>query len=146
MIDHIAHPSFDAAVTHRFYTEVLGAQLTSAFSGDSAEWNARYLLTTYHVEGVELDFFTYEGIVRPASDGLPRDIRHIGVAVAAGEDLERLRRRVESRPAEHWIERRDDGSHLYVEDPNGLVLEFSVAAPPFTPRPEAIEVLQAWIG
>jgi extradiol dioxygenase family protein len=43
MIDHVAHPSFDVAATHRFYSEVLGARLKAAFSGDSSEWNARYV-------------------------------------------------------------------------------------------------------
>jgi catechol 2,3-dioxygenase-like lactoylglutathione lyase family enzyme len=32
MIDHVAHPSFDAAATHRFYTGVLGARLKTAVS------------------------------------------------------------------------------------------------------------------
>ena len=36
MIDHIAHPSYDAAATHRFYSDVLGARLKAAFSGESA--------------------------------------------------------------------------------------------------------------
>jgi catechol 2,3-dioxygenase-like lactoylglutathione lyase family enzyme len=37
-LDHIAHPSFDVEVTHRFYTEVLGAQLDAAAAGESEAW------------------------------------------------------------------------------------------------------------
>jgi catechol 2,3-dioxygenase-like lactoylglutathione lyase family enzyme len=95
MIDHLAHPSFDAAQTHRFYTEVLGARLRSATSGESPEWNAHYLLAAYELEGADLDFFTYAGIVRPAPDGLPRDIRHVGLSLRSESDLARIRRRLD---------------------------------------------------
>ena len=145
MIDHVAHPSFDAAATHRFYADVLGAQLKSASSGESSTWNARYLLAAYELEGAEVDFFTYDGIVRPPSDGLPRDIRHIGVTVPSPDDVARLKRRVEANAVEHWIEDRD-GEHLYVCDPNGLIIEFSVAEPPFAGRLEALDVVRDWIA
>jgi glyoxylase I family protein len=145
MIDHIAHPSFDAAVTHRFYTDVLGARLKAAFSGDSATWNARFLLAAYELESAELDFFTYDGIERPPSDGLPRDIRHVGVTVGSPDDVARLRQRVEAHAVDHWIEERD-GEHLYVCDPNGLIIEFSVVEPPHAERPEALDVVRGWIA
>jgi catechol 2,3-dioxygenase-like lactoylglutathione lyase family enzyme len=145
MIDHIAHPSYDAAATHRFYSDVLGAHLKAAFSGESAEWNARYLLAAYELEGAEIDLFTFEGITRPQPDALPRDIRHVGLTVPAEPDLARVRGRLDDRGVEHWIETRDDGEHLYVTDPNGLVIEFSAAVPPYTARPNAFDVLQAWI-
>ncbi len=98
MIDHVAHPSFDAAATHRFYADVLGAQLKVAFSGESSTWNARY-----------------------------------------------LRQQVEAHAVDHWIEERD-GEHLYVCDPNGLIIEFSVAEPPFAASPEALDVVHDWIA
>jgi catechol 2,3-dioxygenase-like lactoylglutathione lyase family enzyme len=145
MIDHVAHPSFDAAATHRFYTDVLGARLKSAFSGESSTWNARFLLAAYELEGAEVDFFSYAGIVRPPSDGLPRDIRHVGVTVASPTDVTRLRQCVEANAVEHWIEERD-GEHLYVCDPNGLILEFAVAEPPFESRPGAFDVVRDWIA
>jgi len=145
MIDHVAHPSFDAAATHRFYSEVLGARLKAAFSGDSSEWNARYLLAAYDLEGVQIDFFTFEGITRPQPDGLPRDIRHVGLTVPSPDDVARLRQRVEAQAVDHWIEERD-GEHLYVCDPNGLIIEFSVAEAPAAERFEALDVVRGWIA
>jgi glyoxylase I family protein len=152
MIDHVAFPSFDAAATHRFYTTVLGAALKSATSGDSATWNARYLLAAYELEGAELDFFTFDGIVRPQPDGLPEDIRHVGIAVASAADLARMRARLDEHAASYWVEQHDgdDGDHVYVRDPNGLVIELSVAAPPSARRAnggraDAGDVVRQWI-
>ncbi len=145
MIDHIAHPSFDAAATHRFYSEVLGARLKAAFSGESPEWNARYLLAAYELEGAEIDLFTFEGIVRPQPDGLPRDIRHVGLAVPTERDLTRMHERLDDHAAAYWTETRDDGEHLYVTDPNGLIIELSIAPPPYADRSDAFDVVRAWI-
>ena len=147
VIDHIACPSFDAAATHRFYADVLGARLKSASVGDSAEWNARYLLAAYELEGAELDFFSFEGIVRPPPDGLPKDIRHVGVAVRSADDLSRVRERLDRHQVSYWIERHDgdNGEHLYVRDPNDLVIEFSILAAPSAERPGADDVIQRWI-
>ena len=146
-LDHIAHPSFDVAATHRFYTEVLGARLVSATSAHSPEWSARFLLAAYRLERAELDFFSYEGIVRPPPDGLPHDIRHAGIALASAEDVTRVRERLERHSVAYWVERHEDGDdeHLYVCDPNGLVLEFSVAAPPYPERDDALDVVRNWI-
>ncbi len=147
-LDHVAHPSFDAAATHRFYTEVMGAELEVAATGDSEEWKAPYLLAAYRLEGVELDFFSFAGIVRPQPDGLPDDIRHAGIAVASAADVARVRERLDRHAVAYWVERHDgdDGEHLYVRDPNGLVLEFSVAAPPHPARADALELVRRWIG
>lgn len=145
-IDHIAHPSFDPRATHEFYTGVLGATLDGAWSGESATWNARYLMVAYSLRGVGLDFFTYEGIGRPLPDDLPRDIRHIGLALPTPEDCTAVRQRVEAAAAPHWVERRGDGEHLYVTDPNGLVIEFSVAEPRPDPRGDGASVLECWLS
>ena len=148
MIDHIAYPSFDAAETHRFYTDVLGAQLKAASSGQSATWNALYLLAAYELEGAELDFFSFAGIVRPPADGLPEDIRHVGITVATAAELARMRARLDAHAASYWVERHDgdEGEHVYVRDPNGLVIEFSVVEAPYAVRADAIEVVERWIA
>ena len=146
VIDHIAHPSFDVAATHRFYTEILGARLAGALDGESPEWNARYLLTVYDLYGAEIDFFTFVGIARPAPDGLPRDIRHVGIALPPAA-LTELRERLDHHAVAHWIERHEgDGDvHVYVPDPNGLVLELSVATPPAPSRTGAADIVRNWI-
>jgi len=147
MIDHVAHPSFDAGATHQYYTGVLGARLRAAMTGDSPQWNARYLLAAYEVEGAELDFFSYVGIVRPNSDGLPHDIRHVGIAVDSDADLTRIRAQLDEHAAPYWVETHagPDDLHVYATDPNGLVLEFSVAGAPWNARPDSYEQLRAWI-
>jgi catechol 2,3-dioxygenase-like lactoylglutathione lyase family enzyme len=147
VIDHVAHPSFDVAATHRFYTDALGARLKSALTGDSPEWGARFLLAAYELEGAELDFFSFEGIVRPQPDGLPKDIRHVGIAVAEAGELARVRARLDEHAVTYWVERHDgdDDEHLYVRDPNDLVIEFSVAAAPHAERVDAEAVLRQWI-
>ena len=147
MIGHVAHPCFDVAATHAFYRDVLGATLKLSRSGHSSTWNAPYLMLVYDVHGVELDFFTYAGIVRPPPDGLPRDIRHAGITVASADELARIRARIEGAGAEHWIELHDGphDEHVYVRDPNGLVLEFSLAAAPSPAQPGAEATLRAWL-
>ena len=148
MIDHVAHPSFDAAETHRFYTDVLGARLKTASSGQSATWHARYLLAAYELEGAELDFFSLAGIVRPPPDGLPEDIRHVGIVVATAAELARMRARLDEHAVSYWVEHHDgdEGEHVYVRDPNGLLIEFSVAEPPYAGRADAIDVVERWIA
>ena len=147
MIGHVAHPAFDVAATHAFYTGVLGATLKAARSGDSSAWNARYLMLVYELHGVEIDFFTFAGIVRPDDGNLPRDIRHVGVTVASADELARVRERIASAGAEHWLEFHDgpDDEHVYVRDPNGLVLEFSLPEAPWPARADAAATLRAWL-
>ncbi len=147
MIGHVAHPAFDVEATHRFYTDVLGATLKLARSGDSSTWNGRYVMAVYDVCGVEVDFFSYAGIARPHPDGLPRDIRHVGITLDSSDAVAAMRGRVERANAEHWIEYHDgpNDEHVYVVDPNGLVLEFSLPDAPWTPRDDADGVLRAWI-
>lgn len=148
MIDHVAHPSFDVAATHRFYTDVLGARLKTASSGESAAWNARYLLAGYEFEGAELDFFSFAGIVRPPPDGLPEDIRHVGIAVSTATELARMRARLDEHAVAYWVEHHDgdEGEHVYVRDPNGLLIELSVTEPPYAERADAIDVVERWIA
>ena len=147
MIDHIACPSFDADATHRFYTNVLGARLKRALTGDSAEWGARFLLAAYEIEGAELDFFSFEGIVRPPPDGLPKDIRHVGIAVPSAAALATMRERLDRHAVSYWIELHDgdEDVHMYVQDPNDLVIEFSVAAAAHAEPANAAEVVRQWI-
>jgi len=152
-IDHVAFPCFDVAATHRFYTEVLGATLRHAQSGPAEVWNSKaYLLLAFELPGgVVLDFFSFEGLARPADDGLPRDIRHVGVALPTRGDVERVRARFEERSIPFWLETHDvDDVHVYVTDPNGVVVEIlarqdGVAARARDPRASQ-RVLDAWLA
>jgi catechol-2,3-dioxygenase len=100
---------------------------------------------------VVLDFFSFEGLARPADDGLPRDIRHVGVALPTRGDVERVRARFEERSIPFWLETHDvDDVHVYVTDPNGVVVEIlarqdGVAARARDPRASQ-RVLDAWLA
>jgi len=148
-LDHLAFPSFDAAATHRFYTEVMGVPLVRARSGISAQWRRPYLLFSYSLgNGTTLGFFEFEGIERPESDGMPRDIRHVGLSVANADEFDQWLVKLDRLSVEYAIERHVDGRHAFFCDPNGVMFEITVAAddPPASKRelpPET--VIEQWI-
>jgi catechol 2,3-dioxygenase-like lactoylglutathione lyase family enzyme len=152
-IDHVAFPCFDVASTHRFYTEVLGATLRHAQSGPAAVWNSEaYLLLAYELPGgVVLDFFSFVGITKPAGDGLPKDLRHVGLALPTRADVASIKARIEQASIPFWLETHDvDDVHVYVTDPNGVVLEIlarrdGVGARAHDPEASRV-VLEAWLA
>jgi catechol 2,3-dioxygenase-like lactoylglutathione lyase family enzyme len=125
-IDHLAFPCFDVSGTHLFYTELLGGVLRHAQSGAAREWNANeYLLIGFELPGgAVIDFFTFDGIRKPASDGLPKDIRHIGLSVRTRAEVIRFLERFKAASVPFWTETHDvDDVHVYATDPNGVILE-----------------------
>lgn len=148
-LDHLAFPSFDAEATHRFYTEIMGLPLVRAHSGVSAQWRRPYLLFSYALgNGTTLGFFEFDGIERPQSDGLPRDIRHVGMNVPTAEDFDQWLKKLERCGVEYAIERHVDGRHAFFCDPNGVMFEITVAAtaPPASKRAISPQkVIDQWI-
>jgi catechol 2,3-dioxygenase-like lactoylglutathione lyase family enzyme len=130
-IDHVALPCFDLTATHRFYTEVLGCPLVYALSGpaEGAWGDGEYLLLAFALpDGTAIDFFTFDGIKRPQDDGLPTDIRHLALSAPTRDEVVAYRKRFESASVPFWTETHDvDDMHLYVTDPNGIVLEILAA-------------------
>lgn len=63
-IDHVAHPSFDALATHRFYTQVMGFPLVFAATGENTTTKTPYLLTAYGAGSCSIDFFEVDGVAR----------------------------------------------------------------------------------
>lgn len=125
-IDHLAFPCFDIPATLRFYTDVLGGSLLHAQSGPAEAWKAKeYLLLAFELPGgVVLDFFSFDGIERPAGGGLPKDIWHVALSVGTRGDAMRLRERFERASVPFWIETHDVSDvHIYATDPNGVTLE-----------------------
>ncbi len=127
-IDHVAFPSFDAAATHRFYSEVLGFELVSAMEGRSPEWGDRaFLLTCFATSsGQLLDFFQVEGHERPAAEDLADEIRHLALATESRDEIAAWRQRLER----HGVPFEEDdhgGLHesLYFRDPNGVQIEIT---------------------
>ncbi|RKP57542.1 VOC family protein [Pararobbsia silviterrae] len=148
-LDHLAFPSFDAAATHRFYTEVMGLPLVRASSGVSAQWRRPYLLFSYALgNGTRLSFFEFDGIERPESDGMPRDIRHLGLSVPSAEAFDQWVAKLDRCGVEFAIERHVDGRHAFFCDPNGVMFEIAVAPsePPQGKRPAPPQkVIEQWI-
>lgn len=148
-VDHLSFPSFDAEATHRFYTEVMELPLTHALSGISAQWRRPYLLFSYALgNGASLAFFEFDGIEKPEPDGLPRDIRHVGLKVKTDEEFDGWLEKLERCRVEYAIERHVDGRHAYFVDPNGVMFEIS-ATPATRPAgkrdPVPQKILDAWI-
>jgi len=125
-IDHLAFPSFGAAETHRFYTEVLGLHLKFAASGTSREWgDRRYLMMAFGGRGLEIHFFELEGVKRPKSDGLPKDMRHVALSIRSHEKVAAWQRRLESHGVDYWTEDHGGEPSVYFSDPNGHILEIN---------------------
>lgn len=146
--DHLAFPSFDARVTHRFYTEVMGFPLVHAQSGPSSTWGQEYLLTAYAIgDGRALDFFEHDGMRRPEPDGLPHDIRHVGLATPSREDIERWKARLDEHGVRWYVEDHGDDEHLYFSDPNGILFEITAEEDTLGSQAaskEALDVVERW--
>jgi catechol 2,3-dioxygenase-like lactoylglutathione lyase family enzyme len=130
-IDHVALPGFDVGATRHFYAEVLGVPLVDAQSGSAAAWGGgEYLLMAFSfADGGVIDFFAFDGIARPPPDGLPKDLRHVALTVPTRAAVLAFKERFERAAIPHFTETHaNDDLHVYVEDPNGTVLEI-VAAP-----------------
>jgi catechol 2,3-dioxygenase-like lactoylglutathione lyase family enzyme len=146
--DHLAHPCFDVAATRAFYGEALGLPLVFAQSGQSEEWGGEYLLMAYALgDGRCLDFFALRGARRPPPDPLPPDMRHIGLTAGSHAGVKRSKRRLDEFSIAWRSEEHGEGDeHLYLDDPNGLILEIAAHTDrPRAPDPDAAAgVLRRW--
>jgi catechol 2,3-dioxygenase-like lactoylglutathione lyase family enzyme len=125
--DHLAHPCFDVEATHRFYANALQLPLAFALSGPSEEWGGDFLLLAYALgDGRCLDFFAVSGLQRPPPDGLPPDMRHVGLTAGTRAAVQRWKSRLDRQHIAWRAEDHGDGDeHLYFADPNGLILEIA---------------------
>lgn len=151
-LHHIALTCRDLGETHRFYAELLGFRLVHAEiqSDDEGGWlkHAFYDLG----DGGCLAFFELHGMGEPGPEelrtdistglGLPAWANHIAVrataeqAAAVKERLEAAGRKVDMELDHGWCR------SLYLRDPDGIVVEFTVDTPGFTPDPtEALKII-----
>jgi glyoxylase I family protein len=148
-IDHLAFPAFDVSATHRFYTETLGGSLLAAFSGTSPEWGGKkYLMAIYELpQGEQVVFFSFAGIARPPSDGLPRDIRHVAFTAPSKKALLDWKKRFRVEGVSFWEENHGDQQSIYFIDPNDIVLEMTYPASNtvFTRDASAMKVIDGWL-
>jgi catechol 2,3-dioxygenase-like lactoylglutathione lyase family enzyme len=145
-VSHLALPSFDAAATHRFCTEVLGLPLADAASGRSPEWGDRAFLHTAYAlpSGARLTYFDVESMTRPPDDGLPRDVRH----VASEADVLAWRARIERFGVAVVTEQHGPHTSIYFDDPNGTRLEITADPQYVDPAraQRAAGLVAAWIA
>jgi catechol 2,3-dioxygenase-like lactoylglutathione lyase family enzyme len=125
-LNHVAYPTFDTAVTVRFYTEVLGFRLVDAVRDERGP--KPFLHTFFAMESGEvIAFFDIVGLEKPEPDRLPPWVRHLALSVDSPDTLAAWKRRLEEHglhvtgPIDH------DGvwSSIYFVDPNGVTLELT---------------------
>ena len=123
--DHLAIPVYDAAATHRFYTEVLQLPLVEALSGD--DWGGKpWLMMFFGTGGGQLlALCALHGAQRPPPDGLPADIRHYAFSVASGAEQADWKARLRRHGIAFSEEDHGTQHSIYFTDPNGIALEAS---------------------
>jgi len=148
-IDHVAYPSYDAAQTHRFYVDIMGFTLAGAQTGMSRLWGKPYLLVSYQIApGEALAFFNCDGLAPVSHPDTPAtQIHHVALRVRDREALERWKSRLNTHEVPFVVERHGDGEHLYLLDPNEVMLELCVATPESAAgQPQgAFDTLQRWL-
>ncbi|MFJ2994882.1 VOC family protein [Pandoraea sp. NPDC087047] len=150
-IDHVAYPSYDATLTHRFYVDVMGFTLAGAQAGMSRLWGKPYLLVSYQIApGEALAFFNCDGLApepHPHPDTPATQIHHLALRVRDREALDRWKTRLGAHDVRFAIERHGDGEHLYLLDPNDIMLELCVQTPESAAGQSqgALDTLQRWI-
>jgi catechol 2,3-dioxygenase-like lactoylglutathione lyase family enzyme len=145
--DHVVIPVWDAAGSLAFYREVLGLPLVHTITGD--DWGGRpWLMMIFGLaDGREVVLVALRGAARPAPDPLPADARHYAFSVAAAEDQDCFRKRLQAAGVAFWEEDHGPQHSLYFPDPNGVILEITTPASVLgEPDSEALARAAAWIA
>lgn len=153
-MNHVAYLTEDMAVTHRFYTEVLGFPLVAAVRNDydpEADAQRASLHTFYAMTGGEvIAFFEIEGIKRPPAGAVPTWARHFAMNVASRDELDAWRRRLRECGVGVTGVVDHDGTwqSIYFMDPNEVLLEFTHQTRPLTAADadEAQKLLRDWLA
>jgi catechol 2,3-dioxygenase-like lactoylglutathione lyase family enzyme len=151
---HIAIATRDVEATHAFYTEVMGFDLVKvdAVATDGAGW-ARHLFYDTHGQGLIAFWDIHDDEHVPAEFtpsisrglGLPAWTNHLAFDAVDLDGLAEHKRRWLA--AGHGVAEIDHGwcTSIYVEDPNGIMVEFCATTREFTPadRDDAARALHA---
>jgi catechol 2,3-dioxygenase-like lactoylglutathione lyase family enzyme len=139
---HVAIATRDVEATHAFYTDVMGFELVKvdAIRTDGGGW-ARHLFYDTHGQGliafwdIHDDENVAEAFVPSISRGLglPAWTNHLAFDAHDLDGLAEHRRRW--LEAGHSVAEIDHGwcTSIYIEDPNGIMVEFCATTKPFTP-------------
>jgi len=151
---HVALVTRDIKATHAFYTDVMGFDLVKvdAVPTDGGGW-ARHLFYDTHGQGLIAFWDIHDDEYVPDDFepsisrglGLPAWTNHLAFDARDLDGLaEHKRRWLE---AGHGVAEIDHGwcTSIYIEDPNGITVEFCATTQPFTAadRDEAVHKLGA---
>ncbi|HEX3665946.1 MAG TPA: VOC family protein [Rhizomicrobium sp.] len=147
-LDHIVFPVWNAQASLAFYRDVMGFALVDTYSGD--DWGGYPWLMMFFAahDGREVVLVSLRGAKKPRPDRLARDVRHLASAAATVKALAGWRRKLAAKGVAFWEERHGPQHSLYLEDPNGTVLE--ITAPPSSPakrtQRKALAAAKRWIA
>jgi glyoxylase I family protein len=158
-LHHTAYVTKDQAATRAFYEDILGFPLLATWSEADELFGAErvYCHTFFGLaDGSALAFFQFadeedQALFDPAL--LPSPFRHIALKVDADGQAELERRLQEAnwKPDGTYVLEHGYCRSLYTEDPNGMLLEFTVDVPEVEEineirRADAHETLERWLA
>jgi len=158
-LHHTAYVTKDQEATRAFYEDILGFPLLATWSETDELFGAErvYCHTFFGLaDGSALAFFQFanqedQDLFDP--ELAPSPFRHIALKVDA-EGQEELHRRLTEagwRPEGTYVLEHGYCRSLYTEDPNGMLLEFTVDVPEADDigverRADAHETLKRWLA
>jgi glyoxylase I family protein len=158
-LHHTAYVTRDQEATRAFYEDILGFPLLATWSeADELFGAVRVYCHTFFglADGSALAFFQFadeadQELFDPAL--APSPFRHIAMKVdAAGQaEMERRLRASGWKPEQTYVLEHGYCRSLYTEDPNGMLLEFTVDVPEagqiaIEREADAHETLRRWLA
>jgi catechol 2,3-dioxygenase-like lactoylglutathione lyase family enzyme len=130
--DHVALATCDLDAAHRFYTEAVGFELArvDVVDLDNGGWLRHVFYDTGNGEIFALFDLHDDSIGEYRTDistglGLPGFVNHIAYAASSLDDLERRKQRLLDHGHDCVIIDHGTAISLYVEDPDGITIEFT---------------------
>jgi catechol 2,3-dioxygenase-like lactoylglutathione lyase family enzyme len=150
--NHIAYRCSDAAVTTRFYEDVIGLPLawavTSDTVGSTGQHDPHIHIFFALPDGTFLAFF--ELLDRPPAQkdpNTPEWVQHISFTVSGEQELVEAKARLEKRGIKVLGPKNGHRfNSIYFFDPNGHRLEYTYCKQPMGPQDakEAREIVASW--
>ena len=134
-LHHTAYVTKDQVATRRFYEDVLGFPLIATWSETYELFGAErvYCHTFFGLaDGSALAFFQFankedQDLFDP--ELMPSPFRHIALKVDAAAQADLAKRIDDAGLDGHFVLEHGYCNSLYVEDPNGMLVEFTVDDP-----------------
>jgi catechol 2,3-dioxygenase-like lactoylglutathione lyase family enzyme len=152
-LHHNAYVTRDLEATRVFYEDVLGLPLVATWAevGDFGDGRAEYCHAFFGLaDGSALAFFQFDGDPEALRPHRQSAFVHVALSVEEATQDE-LAQRLRGAGIEPAIIDHGYCRSLYVSDPNGLLLEFTLDPPEVeeiatTRRTRAREDLERWLG